>query len=281
MKAGKQWGLVGAGGVNQSFVAGMPALLGRLGPVKGSSLRISRRIANGFSAGDAIARYRELQPCGCIWIMAPEDTLDRLTAEMAEEVRLRDKMVVVCGALGDSQRFSPLRSAGARIATLNCVPEADERVFVAEGHPAVLAMLRKDLASDGRKLIELRPGKKALYLSGIHLGAHLLTPWIAGAAESFRAAGFSRAEAIRLTQALGSNALRGYAMAGDRAWSHAGAEPLARTIDAGMDTIRTADPWLAALHGVSAELLRGLARKKISSAAAAKLSVKLVARKAS
>lgn len=281
MKVCKAMGLVGAGGVNQSFLARMPALLGRLGPVKGSSLRISRRITNGFSAGNAVARYGELQPCECIWILAPEDLLDRLTAEMVGEVRLRDKMLVVCGALGDSQRFGALRAAGARIATLNCVPESDERAFVAEGHPAVLAMLRKDLASDGRKLIELRPGKKAVYLSGIHLGAHLLMPWIAGAAESFRAAGFSRDEAIRLTQALGSHALRGYAMAGDRSWSHADAERLARTIDTGMDTIRMADPWLATLHSVSAELQRGLARKKTSSAVAGKLSAKLVARRAS
>lgn len=281
MKVCKTMGLVGAGGVNQSFVARMPALLGRLGPVKGSSLRISRRIANGFSAGDAVARYEELQSCKCIWIMAPEDALDRLTAEVAREVRLQDKMVVVCGALGDSQRFGALRSAGARVATLNCVPESDERAFVAEGHPAVLAVLRKELASDGRKLIELRPGKKAMYLSGIHLGTHLLMPWIAGAVESFRAAGFSRDEAVRLTQALGSNALRSYAMAGDRGWNHADAERLARTIDAGMETIRMADPWLTALHSVSAELLRSLARKKISSAVVSKLSAKLVARKAS
>ena len=58
MKSRKPAGLVGAGGVNQSFLARMPALLEQLGPVKGSSLKVSRRIANGLRAGFGVADYR-------------------------------------------------------------------------------------------------------------------------------------------------------------------------------------------------------------------------------
>ena len=193
MKVCKRAGLVGAGGVNQSFLARMPALLGRLGPVKGSTLRVSRRIANGLRAGFAVSDYAELQPCEWIWIFVPEGTLDRVVADLAAEVAMPGKMVVLCDVLRDSLGPSPMRTAGARLATINCVPESDEQVFVAEGHPAVIAELRKHLAVEGRKLIELRPAAKTLYLSGVHMGAHLLMPWIAGAVESFRAAGFPAA----------------------------------------------------------------------------------------
>jgi hypothetical protein len=281
MKVGKKWGLVGAGGVNQSFVARMPALLGCLGPVKGSSLRVARRISNEFRAGYAIAGYSDLKSCECIWISVPEDSLDRVAVEIAREVCLRGKLVVVCGVLRDSPRLVLLRTAGAHVATLNCIPEWGEQVFVAEGHPAVLAATRKQLALDGRKLIELRPARKALYLSGVHMGAHLLIPWIAGAAESFRAAGLSRAEAARLVQALGTKALRSYGTAGERAWKQGESEPIAQAIDAAMDGISSVHPWLAALHREGAVALQGLARKRRSPAKAGRLPAKLVARRAS
>jgi hypothetical protein len=213
MKVHKSAGLVGAGGVNQSFLARLPAALEQLGPVKGSSLKVSRRIANGLRAGFGVDDYRELEPCRLIWIFAPETALDFLTAELASAVTLAGKTVVLCDALRDSLRPSPLRTAGARLVTMNCLPESSERKFVGEGHPAALAELRKLLALDRRKLIELRPATKPLYFAGAYLGSQLLMPWIAGAAESFRAAGFSRDEAVGAVEALGVRACHGRALA--------------------------------------------------------------------
>ena len=88
MKFLKPAGLIGAGGVNQSFLARLPAVLQRLGPVKGSSLRVSRRIANGLRAGFGVDDYRALAPCGFIWIQAPEASLDFIAAELASAVPL-------------------------------------------------------------------------------------------------------------------------------------------------------------------------------------------------
>jgi hypothetical protein len=255
MKIRKTAGLVGAGGVNQSFVARMPALLERLGPVKGSSLRVSRRIANGFRAGSGVSDYAALQGCELIWMFGHESALDHVIAELAGAVCLEGKMVVLCEVMRDSLGPSPLRTARARVATLNCIPESGERTFVSEGHPAVVTELRKLLALDGKKLIELRPAAKILYLSGVHLGAHLLMPWIAGAVESFRAAGFSRSEAVQTVQALGARALRAYAKAGAKAWNRAAAESLRRVIEADIETIRLTDHRLAALHTAGTERL--------------------------
>jgi len=58
MNVRKLAGLVGAGGVGRSFLARMPALLERIGPVKGASLRVSRRIANGLRAGTGVTDPR-------------------------------------------------------------------------------------------------------------------------------------------------------------------------------------------------------------------------------
>jgi hypothetical protein len=247
MKSRTPTGLVGVGGVNQSFLARMPALLEQLGPVKGSSLKVSRRIANGLRSGSGVAEYAALGPCGVIWIYAPENVLDRVIAQLASAVPLAGKMVVLCDALRDSLRPSPLRMAGARVATLNCVPESRERKFVGEGHPTVLAELRKLLAQDSRKLFELRAAAKPLYLAGVHLGSYLLLPWIAGAAESLRGAGLPRAEAVNTVEALGIRALRAYGKAGNKAWNRADAERLDRAVAHDFEALRLADTRLAAL----------------------------------
>jgi hypothetical protein len=247
MRFQKPAGLIGAGGVNQSFLARLPAVLEQLGPVKGSSLKVSRRIANGLRAGFGVDDYLALEPCGFIWILAPETALDSITGELASAVTLTGKTVVLCDARRDSLRPSPLRTAGARVVTLNCVPESSERKFVGEGHPVALAELRKLLALDRRKLIELRAAAKPLYFAGAYLGSQLLMPWIAGAAESFRAAGFSRDEAVGTVEALGVRALRAYAKAGDKAWNRATAERLHRAIARDLETLRFNDSRLAAL----------------------------------
>jgi Domain of unknown function (DUF2520) len=256
MSVRKTAGLVGAGGVSQSFLARMPALLERLGPVKGVSFQVSCRIANGLRAGFGVRTYRALQGCDLIWIAVPENMLDSIAHQLAAEIRLDGKMVVLCDVMRDSLWPSPLRTAGALLASLNCVPASDERSFAGEGHPDTIARLRRLLAMDSRKLIPLRPAAKPLYLAGIYLGVHLLLPWIAGAVESLRAAGFPRAEAMRVAQALAMRALRAYAKAGDKAWNGAAAENLHRAIERDLETLRLTDPRLAMLYSSGAGCLR-------------------------
>src|SRR4051794_12047254 len=164
MKSRKPTGLVGFGGVNQSFLSRIPGLLEQLGPVKGSSLKVSRRIANGLRAGFGVAEYAALEACGIIWVYAPENLLDCISGQLASAIPLAGKIVVLCDALRDSLQPGPLRMAGARVVTVNCVPESHERKFVGEGHPTALAELRKLLTPDHRRLLELRPGGKPLYL---------------------------------------------------------------------------------------------------------------------
>ncbi len=247
-------GLIGAGGVNRSFLARMPVLLGRMGPIKGASLRVARRIANTLRAGHAVTNYTALEPCHMIWIAVPDSGLDRVSKEFAAATQLTGKIAVLCGSTRDSFWPSPLLAGGARMVTLNCVEESGERVFVAEGDPAAMKELRRVMGAEKRKLIELRAASKALYLSGVHLATHLLLPWIAASVESLRAAGLSRAEATQVANSLGGRALRAYAKAGPKAWSPSAGDRLRLSISRDLDTIRGADPRLGATYSDGVDL---------------------------
>lgn len=264
----KTIGLVGAVGVTRSCLARMPALLDRLGPVKGSPFRVSRRIANGLRAGEGVAEYAAMESCQIILICVPEARLDTVSLELAAAIRLAGKTVVLSEVLRDSLQPSPLRTAGARVATLNCMPETDERGFIAEGHAAAVSELRRLLALDQRKLIELLPATKPLYLMGLHMGTHLLLPRIAAAVESLRAAGFTRTEATRAVSAFGEAALRGYDKTGAKAWKAAAAERMQGAIARDLAVIRQTDPRLAALFLQEAEqTLRFFAKRSTRAAA--------------
>lgn len=248
MKKGPVMGLIGAGGVSRTFLARMPVLLSSIGPVKAASFRVARRIANSLRAGDAVMSYDGLAPCDLIWIAVPDSGLDRVSRELAAATPIKGKIAVLCGSSRDSFWPGPLLAGGALVATLNSVEESNERLFVAEGDPAAMRVLRRTIAAEKRKLIELRAASKALYLSGVHLATHLLLPWIAASVESLRDAGFSRVEATHLANVLGSRELRAYAKAGPKAWSPDAANALRQSIARDLDTIRAVDPKLAALY---------------------------------
>jgi hypothetical protein len=248
MKPVPRMGLIAAGGSTRSFLSRMPVLLGRIGPVKAASFRVARRVTNSLRAGEAVMNYSELAACNFIWIAVPDVGIDRVFRDLAAAIPLAGKIVVLCGSSRDSYWPSPLLGGGARVATLNCVEESNERLFVAEGDPDAMRDLRRVLAAEKRQLIELRAASKALYLSGVHLASHLLLPWIAASVESLRDAGLSRVEATRLANALGGRALRSYVKAGPKAWGSSAADSLRLSVARDLDTIRGVDPKLAALY---------------------------------
>jgi predicted short-subunit dehydrogenase-like oxidoreductase (DUF2520 family) len=252
-KGGLVMGMIGAGGVSRSFLSRMPVLLGRMGPVKAASFRVARRIANTLRSGHAVMNYAAMEPCDLIWIAVPDAGIDRVSRDLAAATPLAGKVAVLCGSTRDSFWPGPLLAGGARVATLNCVEESGERVFVAEGDPAAMRELRRVIAAERRKLIELRAASKALYLSGVHLATYLLLPWIAASVESLRDAGLSRMEATHVASALGGRALRAYAKAGPKAWSPVAADRLRLSIARDLDTIRGVDPKLAALYADGVE----------------------------
>jgi len=236
----KATGLVIAGGLDHSFVTRMPALVRALGPVKGASLRVARRIVNTLRAGFAVADYAALEPCSLIWIAVPESMLDQVAQDLAARTPLEGKMIVLCGSTRESTWPGPLRAVRASVASLNVI----DGTLVAEGDARTIRELGRLAAAERLKLIELQPGSKPLFFVGIHLATHLLLPWIAAAVESLRAAGFSRAEATLAVENMGARSLRAYAKAGRKAWSPAAAPELHRALE----NSRSLDPELAAMY---------------------------------
>ncbi len=246
-------GLVCAGGVGQSFLARMPALLRRLGPIKTSTFRTSRLAANQLRAGEAASHYSALEACRLILVWMPEARMDKVLRDLVARTPIRRSpfsanMVVLCECVRDSQVCSAFQGTGARVATLNPIPDSGERLFVAEGHPAAVRHLRGLFAESQRKVIALRPGSKALFFAGVHAGAPLLLPWIAAGMASLRAAGFSRSQAAEVGELLGVRTLRKYAKAGARAWNRTTETELRRALDSALPEIRASDPKLADLY---------------------------------
>lgn len=246
-------GLICAGGVGRSFLARMPALLRQLGPIKTSTFRVSRQAANTLRAGRAVSHHSALESCQLILVSVPEARLDRVLQNLVARTPIRQtpfssNMVVLCGCVRDSLAPTALHGTGARVATLNLIPDSGERIFVAEGHPATVRFLRTFFAASQRKVIGLKPGTKPLFFAGIHVGAPLLLPWIAAGMASLRAAGFSRSEAAEVGQILGTRSLRKYAKAGAKAWNRITETELRRALEHGLPEIRMRDRRLADLY---------------------------------
>jgi predicted short-subunit dehydrogenase-like oxidoreductase (DUF2520 family) len=246
-------GLISAGGMAQSFLVRLPSLLESIGPVKGTSYRVARRISNTLRAGHAVEHYSEFEECRLIWLDVPDTVVDQVTREFMSQAQVSGKMVVLCGSSFDSSRLSPLRAAGAHVASLNEMDPVAP-TLIAEGDPGVLRELRRLAATEKRKLIEIIPASKCLYLAGVHLSGHLVLPWIAAALESFRAAGFSRAEAVKAVGRLNSRSVRAYEKAGRKAWNAGAASELRRSLERDLDSIRARDPRLAALYSTGVDL---------------------------
>jgi len=233
-------GLICAGGVTQSFLARWPSVLAAIGPVKSVSLRVARRLANSLHAGYAVEHTSAFDNCELVGVAVPDALLDRRLGDAASHCRA----VVVC----DSTRGSESLARGeCAVATLNAA-DPGERVFVAEGHVNALALLRRAASRENRKLIELRPCSKAMFVAAGYLAGHLMLPAFAAAVESLRAAGFPRSEATRVAEMISARAVRTYTKAGRKAWRPGAAPELRRSMEQDGDAIRGLDREIADMY---------------------------------
>jgi predicted short-subunit dehydrogenase-like oxidoreductase (DUF2520 family) len=257
MKADQAMGLVIAGSASRSFLARMPALAARLGPIKATSFQAARRVAKALHAGYPTSHYSALEPCPVIWIAVPDASLDRVVRDLAAQMPVRRNAFVVCGSVRESSWPNPLRAAGGRVASLNAVEESREALFVGEGHAEALRAVKRLLGEEQRRLIVLGPGAKPLYFAGVNLAANLMLPWIDGAVEFLRAAGFRRPEATQVAGELVRGALRVYDHAGGRAWNTRAARNLRRALSRFGEVPGEENPKLASLYREGLRLAAG------------------------
>lgn len=210
MNSERPMGLVLEGSPGRSFVARVPSLLGRLGPVKGVSFPTARKLVRSLKAGYAIPDYAALEGCALIWIAVPEDAFEGAIADLAGQAWVGRSGVVLCQTVRESASARLLRARGAKVASLYEVGESRHPLLVAEGHREPLRMLRRMCAEESRPLIQIHSGMKPHFLAGLHLATDLLRPWLAASVECLRTAGFRRAEALELTGVLSSRAVRAH-----------------------------------------------------------------------
>lgn len=207
-------GLISAGGVAQSFLVRLSPLLARIGLVKAASLRVARRIARTLHAGVAVDSYAGLDSCRVIFIAVPDSLLQATARDLAREVPLAGKIIVVCGSDFASAALEPLRDA--RTASLNALDPA-ARTLILEGEDCAvreIAAIFKGARAHRPKLITIH--SKPRYLAGVRFATDSIRPWIDAALESFRAAGFSRSDAAATVETLGYRTLRACVRTGNK-----------------------------------------------------------------
>jgi hypothetical protein len=241
----QEYGLVAAGGVSRSFLARRPGFLAHLGPIKATSFRAARRIALSLRRGHAASQYSVLEPCSMIWISVPEEGLEHVLRDLVAQTPIHRTMVVLVSVVQDSRRPTALLRAGARVATLNVVDGSGERTFVAEGHPDTMRVLQGLFTTEKKKLIEIAPAAKPFYFAGMKLASSLLLPWISASAESFRAAGFSQADALAVAGSLSVQAAYAYEKSGRKSWNKKLTIELREALEHDVDALRSSDVRLA------------------------------------
>jgi hypothetical protein len=241
-------GLVGAGGVSQSFLARMPSLNAQLGPIKGVSFAAARRLEVALRAGRAVPNYAALELCPLVWIYVPENTLDTTLRDFAEQTAMHHTMLVICETQRDSTAFDVLRHRGARIATLNTVDESWQSPFVAEGHSETMRAIRKVLTHEKRRLIELRPGTKHRFLAAMHMMSELLRPFAAAALTCMQSAGVEMSAASHLIETTALRALRGSTKSGTKPLSAATRQQLSHAFAQQVEQLRGTAPREAELY---------------------------------
>ncbi len=243
-------GLIASGAVSQSFLARLPFVRERLGPVYSPALRNASRIVNGLRVGIPVSTYGALARCGVILTAVPVDQLNAAIAAAAvPEVRWHHKIAVVCDAASDSGLLAPIQELGAHCASLDVIPATGEARFVAEGDPEAIGVLRKMF---GRaNLLVLEKNGKSAYQAGLLLATDLTLELTAAAVESLRTAGLTRPQAVPIIEALVTQTARSYAKAGRRA---AAGMPSAETLSRYARAIRERDPELASLFERAVEM---------------------------
>ena len=239
-------GLVSAGRAShQSFLTRLPSLQAPMGPIKATSFKSAKEMAKKFRAAYSVSHYSALEMCGLIWVSVPQTALEGTVQDLAAQMPVHRTMIVLCDCLQDSSWPKDLSKAGARIASLNLVEGAREKVFVAEGDAEVLSLLKRLLWADRRQLIQMAQGAKPLYFAGISAATEVVLPWVDSSVRWLRSAGFTRADAMRIADALVTGKLKDYTNTGAKCWRESHAAELEQLLAKNLEVLKARDLKLA------------------------------------
>jgi predicted short-subunit dehydrogenase-like oxidoreductase (DUF2520 family) len=216
--------LFGAGPVSKSFVARLPRLSQRVGPVAAAEFRVASRIVNALGAGHAVKDFREFEHARLILICTPDAMLNAALAHLrASGIVWRQKVVLACDSGLDSSPLASLRELGAAVGSVQTIEGLGNR-FVAEGDRAAVRDAKRLVRELGGSLLELDSQRMAHFAAAVSLASSLFTPLIAACTECLTAASGDPRESARLTEELLLKSVRAYGHAARKSWNG----PLAR-----------------------------------------------------
>lgn len=205
--------------MSTSFIARLPGLARRLGPVAAVSYRLASRIVNAMRAGHAVRDAGGLAPCRLILLCVPETTLAEAVALLAAaEIDWAGKTVLLCESSATSHALEGLRERGAAAGSVAGIEGGGGR-FLVEGDAAAIRHARRLVAELGGKAVEFDTGRMALYDAGRSFATSLFTPLIAACVECLSAAGRDPANATRVAEMLLQKTLHAYLQSGKKSWS--------------------------------------------------------------
>lgn len=212
-----EYGLIGAGAVNDSLVARLPRKVQALGTVAAVSFRVASRIVNSLGAGVPARSVEELNGLRFILFYSSPDQFPALTQALASaKIRWHGKSLVFCDCECPDETRDLFACRGAHVAVLR-KSELPGRLIL-EGTGPALAFAHR-LAKDlGVKAIAIAAEHKQAFEMALTLGSGALSPLIDQTAILLRRCGVRDAEASQLAAALFEQTVREYARTGRQSW---------------------------------------------------------------
>ncbi len=236
--------LLCAGGISQSWIAKLPRLIQKLGPVKAPTVGVARRIVNILRQGWPVEQIEEFQNASWIFVAVPDEVLPSTLEELAgANLSWKGKTLVILDTEMDSQDLSVFILRQAAVATVNLLDIYSDLRLVIQSDPRTAKAIRK--FAEGSRLLELPPGAKGAFLAGLTLASSIAMPILAACVESLTNAGFTSSQAASIAEHSLSRTRRAFHKAGRKGWQGPLARGDMRAVRRQWESLRRKDSHLA------------------------------------
>ena len=223
-----QAGLVIEGNLTSSVLLRLPVITAELGPIKSSSLQVSRRVSNFLKGGYAVKSWDDLANARTILIRVPDTAIERVVEELAEAaLNWNEHTFVLCETWAPTEMLEPLKAKGATIASIVALPSGQERLFAVEGDLHAVRQTRRLIERSDTRALELRSGSKHLLFAASVLCAAIPIPVLLMAQQALREGGVSGNELSGAIEGMSNEMLAGFFKGARTTWGG----PLADSIE--------------------------------------------------
>jgi predicted short-subunit dehydrogenase-like oxidoreductase (DUF2520 family) len=219
MKKAQSVGLIATGSLTDSPLTRFWWLPERLGPVKSASYRVASRIANMLQAGHPVKDYAEFESCALVLVCVPDETVQRVVAEMVSApISWRGKAVVLCTTWLDSGELQELAARGASVGSISPIPGFEDLRYLVEGDPLAIRQAKSLVEHRERRAVAIERPLKPFFLAALTCTATLLFALLHAASASLQYARIPSGLSATLLERQLTRTLRSVLKGGRRAY---------------------------------------------------------------